>query len=290
MPPYAVTGASGQLGRLAVQQLLASGVVASDIVAIVRTAGNASDLATLGVQVREADYSHPETLDGALSGVDRLLLVSSSEAGRRVAHHLNVITAAKAAGVTRIVYTSMLNADHSTNPLVGEHRDSETALREAGLPFTLLRNGWYSENYTDQIGQYLEAGEIVGATGDGRISAATRPDYAAAAAAALLEDAEGDRTYELGGRAFDLPELARIITEATSTKVTYRDLPAGEYAALLQGHGLDEKTAQFVSGLDSSIARGDLETSRKDLELLLGRPATLLADVVAAAAGSEEEL
>jgi NAD(P)H dehydrogenase (quinone) len=283
MPTYAVTGASGHLGRLAVQELLARGVPAADVVAIARTPGKAADLADRGVQVRAADYSRPETLGAALDGVDRLLLVSSSQEGQRVAHHTNVIQAAKAAGTARVVYTSMLDAGDSANPLASEHRGSEQALREADVPFTLLRNGWYTENYTDQIGQYLDAGEIVGAAASGRISAATRQDYAAAAATALLDDADGDRTYELGGPAFDLAELARVITEVTGTKVTYRDLPAGEYAARLQRAGLDEATADFVAALDASIARGELETSRQDLAQLLGRPATPLTEVVGAA-------
>jgi NAD(P)H dehydrogenase (quinone) len=280
VPTYAVTGASGHLGRLAVQELLARGVPASDVVAVVRTRGKAADLADRGVQVREADYGRPETLGAALAGVDRLLLVSSSEPGQRVAHHTNVIQAAKAAGTSRIVYTSMLNADDTTNPLAGEHQDTERALGEADVPFTLMRNGWYTENYTDQAAQYREAGEIVGAAGQGRISAASRQDYAAAGAVALLDERGGNRTYELGGPAFDLPGLARTITEVTGTKVTYRDLPAEEYAAWLQRAGLDEATALFVAALDASIARGDLETSSQDLAQLLGRPATLLTGLL----------
>lgn len=165
MPSYAVTGASGHLGRLAVAELQARGVPGSDVVAVVRSRDKAADLADRGVLVREADYSRPGTLVAALAGVERLLLVSSSWAGQRVAHHVNVIQAAKAAGASRVVYTSMLNAGGSASPLAGEHRDTERALRDAGMPFILLRNGWYTENYTDQIGQYLQAGEIVGAAG-----------------------------------------------------------------------------------------------------------------------------
>jgi NAD(P)H dehydrogenase (quinone) len=283
MPTYAVTGASGHLGRLVVQELLARAVPAADVVAVVRTLDKAADLADRGVQVRAADYSRPETLGAALAGVERLLLVSSSVPGQRAAHHGNVIQAAKTGGTARIVYTSILNADNTTNPLAGEHQESERALRAAGVPFTLLRNGWYTENYTDQIGQYLQAGEIVGAAGHGRISAASRQDYAAAAATALLEDKGGNRTYELGGPAFDLAGLARVITEVSGTKVTYRDLPAQEYVSWLQRAGLDEATARFVAALDVSIARGDLETSSRDLEQLLGRPATPLAEVAAVA-------
>jgi len=283
MPVYAVTGASGHLGDFAIQQLLARGVLPPEVVAVVRDRGKAVSLAGRGVTVREADYSRPETLGAALAGVDRLLLVSSSELGQLAVQHGNVITAAQTAGVSRIAYTSMLNADDSTSPLAGEHRETERALRAAAVPFTLLRNGYYTEVYTDPIGQYLQKGEIVGAAGHGRISAASRRDYAAAAATALLHDAGGNRTYELGGPAFSLPDLARAVTKVTGTTVTYRDLPGGEYASWLQRAGQDEATARFVATLDASIARGDLQTSSQDLPQLLGRPASPLTDVIRAA-------
>ena len=168
---YAVTGASGHLGRFAVQHLLARGV---------RTRGKAADLAARGVRVREADYSCPQTLGSALAGADRLLLVSGNEPGQRVVHHTNVIGAARMAGVSRIALTSMLNADRTTGPVADDYRDSERALREAGVPFTLLRNGLYMERCTDHLSQYLEIGEIMGTAGNGRISAASRQDNAAA--------------------------------------------------------------------------------------------------------------
>jgi NAD(P)H dehydrogenase (quinone) len=285
MTTYAITGATGQLGRLAVHELLARGVPAADVVAVVRTRGKAADLADRGVEVREADYARAETLGSALDGVDRLLLVSSSEAGQRTAQHANVIDAAKAAGTVRIAYTSILNADDTTNPLAGEHQDTERALRASGVSFTVLRNGWYTENYTDQLDQYLERGEIVGAAGSGRISAATRRDYAAAAAAALLQDDDQNQVYELGGPAFDLSEFARVISEVTGTLVTYTDLSAEDYTARLQQAGLEEANARFVAGLDASIAHGDLETGSQDLQQLIGRPATPLVDAVCAARG-----
>jgi NAD(P)H dehydrogenase (quinone) len=285
MPTYAITGASGQLGRLAVHELLARGVPVADVVAVVRTPSRAADLADRGVQVREADYASPRALGAALDGVDQLLLISSSEAGQRVAHHTNVIQAAKTAGTTRIAYTSILNADNTINPLAGEHQETEQALRAAGVPFTLLRNDWYTENYADQLGQYLEDGEILGAAGRGRISAATRQDYAAAAAAALLQDDDGNRTYELGGPAFDLPELARVISAGTGTPVTYTDLSVDDYAARLIQTGLDDASARFVAALDASIANGDLQTTSRDLEQLLGHPVTPLVDAVRAACG-----
>ena len=282
MTVYAVTGATGRLGRLVVGELLARGVPATDLVAVVRTPSKAADLAVRGVQVREGDYSRPETLPSALAGVQRLLLISGSEPGGRVAQHTAVIEAAQAAGVERITYTSILKADDTSNPLAGEHQATEQVLRASGIPVTLLRNGWYTENYTEQLAQYLEQGEIVGAAGDGKVSAATRADFAAAAAAALLADDEGDVVHELGGQAFTFGELAATISDVTGTKVAYRDLSVADHQAQLQEHGLDAGTAGFVAGIDASIAAGDLETDSDDLERLLGRPTTPLADAVRA--------
>lgn len=283
MTTYAVTGATGQLGRIVVEELLSRGVPASDLVAIVRTPSKAADLAERGVQVREGDYDRPETLPAALAGVDRLLLVSGSEPGGRVAQHTAVIDAAKAAGVERIAYTGILKAGNTSNPLAGEHEATEEVLRASGIPVTILRNGWYIENYTQQLGQYLERGEIVGATAGGKVSAAARADFAAAAAAALLTDDGAEVVHELGGSAFDFDELAATISDVTGTKVAYRDLSVPEFEAELQQVGLDAGTAGFVAGIDAAIAAGDLETDSDDLAGLLGRPATPLADVVRSA-------
>lgn len=283
MTTYAVTGATGGLGHHAVEELLSRGVPASDIVAIVRTPSKAAHLAEQGVQVREGDYSRPETLPAALAGVDRLLLVSASEPGTRVALHSAVIDAAKAAGVGRIAYTGILKAGNTSNPLAGEHEGTEGALRASGVPISILRNGWYHENYTSQLGQYLERGEIAGAAADGKISGAARADYAAAAAGALLTDEGDEVVHELGGPAFTLADLAATISDVTGTKVAYRDLSVDEFQAELQQVGLDAGTAGFVAGLDASIAAGDLETDSDDLARLLGRPATSLADAVRAA-------
>lgn len=283
MTTYAVTGATGPFGHHVVEELLSRGIPASDVVAIVRTPGKAADLAERGVDVREGDYSRPETLPGALAGVQRLLLVSGSEVGQRVAQHTAVIDAAKAAGVERIAYTSILKAGSTPNPLAGEHEATEAALRASGIPVTLLRNGWYTENYTSQLGQYLERGEIVGATANGKISAAPRAEYAAAAATALLTDDDGDAVYELGGRPLTFDELAATISDVTGTTVAHRDLSVEDFQAELQQHGLDAGTAGFVAGIDAAIAAGALETDSEDLVRLLGRPTTPLADVVRAA-------
>jgi NAD(P)H dehydrogenase (quinone) len=277
---YAVTGATGQLGRLVVTALLDRDVPATDVVAVVRDPASAGVLAERGVTVREGDYDRPETLAAALAGVDRLLLVSGNAVGQRVRQHGAVVEAARSAGVQRIAYTSILRADTSTLPLAPEHKATEELVRQSGIAFTLLRNSWYVENYTDQLGQYLERGEIVGAAGEARVAAAPRVDYAAAAAAAITEDGHEGATYELGGPAFTFPELAAVLSQVTGRPVRYRDVGLPELRAGLLAAGLDEDTATFVTALEEGVAAGELDASAADLERLLGRPATPLGTAV----------
>jgi NAD(P)H dehydrogenase (quinone) len=284
VPAVAVTAATGRLGRLVVEELLARGVPAGEVVAVVRTPARAADLAAHGVLVREGDYDRPETLRRALDGVDQLLLISGSDVGRRVAQHATVIDAAREAGVGRIAYTSILRADTTTNPLAPDHRATEEALRSSGLPLVLLRNSWYTENYTARLTEYLATGEILGAAGTGRIAAATRADYAAAAAAVLTGDPRGSAVHELAGPGFTMAQLAASVTEVTGAPVTYRDLEPAELVSALQAAGLDAGTAAFVTALDESAARGDLDAPDTDLVRLIGRPATSLTDALRAAA------
>ena len=279
MTTYAVTGTTGHLGPLVVRELLARGVPAAEVVALARTPEKAADL---GVPVRRADYSDTATLPEALAGVDVLLLVSGSEVGRRVAQHTAVVEAAKTAGVQRVAYTSIANADHSTNPLQPEHKATEDVLRASGLPFTIFRNNWYLENYTGQVPQYLATGEVLGIDGDARIGAATRADMAAATTAALLDEGTAGATFELSGPPITLAGLAEAVTDVTGTKVAYRDVTPEELTAILRGTGLDDGTAGFVVALEESVARGDLDVPGDDLERLLGRPATTLADALRA--------
>jgi NAD(P)H dehydrogenase (quinone) len=280
MTTYAITGATGHLGRLVVQELLARGVPATDVVALARTPEKATDV---GVPVRRADYSDPATLPDTLAGVDVLLLISGNEVGQRIAQHTNVVKAAEAAGVPRVAYTSIANADHSTNPLQPEHKASEDALRASGLPFTILRDNWYLENYTAQLPQYLATGEVLGIDGTARIGAATRADMAAAIAASLLDPATENATLELSGPPITLAGLADAITDVTGTEVAYRDVTPEELTAVLRGTGMDDATAGFVVALEESVARGDLDVRGDDLERLLGRPTTTLADALRAA-------
>jgi NAD(P)H dehydrogenase (quinone) len=281
---YAITGATGHLGRLAVDALLRRGVPARNVFALVRRPDKAGELADLGVGVREADYDRPETLGPALEGIERLLLVSSPTPGHRVEQHTNVIRAADAADVGHVVYTSILHADETENVLAPEHAATEDVLQGSGLPFAVARNGWYVENYTGRLDEYLARGEIVGASGEGRVSAATRADYAEAAVSLLTGDIADQQGYwELGGPSFTMTELAATITEVTGTEVTYRDLPPEELTEVLRRAGMAEDTAGFVTALELSTARGELETDSPALENLLGRAPTSLADAIRAA-------
>lgn len=280
----AVTGATGQLGSLVIAELLERGVAPGEIVAIVRDAAKATDLADKGVDVRVADYSDPAALKNALTGVDKLLLVSGSEVGQRVAQHTNVIEAAEAAGVSLIAYTSLLNADTSGISLAPEHTATENRLAASPVPSVLLRNGWYWENYLSAVPQATESGTLYGAAGQGRIAAATRADFAAAAAAVLTSDDQAGKTYELGGdERLTYSEFAKAIADATGTEVAYQDLPEADYAAALKAAGLPEPVATMLAGADAGISRGELDTESGDLQKLIGRPSTPVADVLKAA-------
>ncbi len=276
----AVTGATGQLGRLVVEKLKQK-VPASDIIALVRSPEKAADL---GVPARAADYGKPATLDAALAGVDTLLLISSNEIGKRVLQHNNVIQAAKKAGVTHIVYTSLLHADSSPLSLADEHRQTEADLKSAGIPFTILRNGWYSENYTGAIGAALAGGAFIGSAGDGKIAAAPRADYAEAAVAVLTDDGHAGKTYELAGdSAWTLSELAAEISRQTGKHIPYKNLAEPDYAAALKSHGLPDGFAAAIASWDVGASEGALFDDGRQLSTLIGRPTTPLSVAVATA-------
>jgi NAD(P)H dehydrogenase (quinone) len=279
-----VTGASGHLGRLAVEAMLERGVPASDIVVVVRTTGKAADLAARGVQVRHGDYAEPGTLTDALAGAGTLVLVSSSEVGQRVPQHRNVIDAAVTAGVSRIVYTSILNADTTGAALAAEHTATEQAIKASGLTYTFLRNGWYIENYTENLAPAFQLGAIFGAAGEGRIAGATRADYAAAIASVATGVGHENMIYELAGDdSFTMAELAAEVSARSGKQIAYTNLPAEEFAKVLLQAGLPEPLAAILADSDVAIARGDLTTTSTDLRDLIGRPTTSLADAVAEA-------
>ncbi len=279
-----VTGATGQLGRLVMDGLLEKGVPAGELVAVVRSPDRASRWAEQGVQVRKADYEEPDTLPPALKGVEKLLLISASEVGRRAAQHRNVVDAAVAEGVELLAYTSILNVETSRMELAQAHQETEQLIGESGLPFVFLRNGWYLENYTAQIPTYIEHGAVLGSAGDGQVSGASRTDYADAAVAVLTGDVLDHAVYELGGdEPFTLPELARELSRQSGKEVEYRDLPEEAYAEALIAAGLPEALARALADADRGIARSELYTERQDLRDLIGRPAKSLSEAIAAA-------
>lgn len=278
-----VTGASGQLGRLVIENLLQT-VPASEIVAAVRTPAKVADLAARGVQVREADYNRPETLDSAFAGADKLLLISSSEVGSRLPQHRAVIDAAKRAKVGLIAYTSLLHADSSPLPLAVEHKATEQLIAEAGLPAVILRNGWYTENYLASIPPALQYGVVLGSAGEGRIASAARADYAAAAAAVLTRDGQAGKVYELAGdESYTLAELAAEIARQSGKAVAYQNLPEADFKAALLGAGLPEGLAALLAESDIGASKGGLFDDSHQLSQLIGRPTAGLASLVKAA-------
>ena len=282
-----VTGATGQLGRHVLEALLERGVPAEEIVAAGRSVGRLSDFAERGVRVQPMDYADAGSVAATLKGARRVLLISGSEVGQRVQQHRTVIEAAKAEGVELLAYTSIANADTTAMLLAEEHKATEALLRGSGVPFVLLRNGWYLENYTEQLPGTLAQGAVAGSAGEGKVSAAARVDYAHAAAAVLVADGQAGKVYELGGDdAFSMADVAAEISAATGETITYNDLPAHEYVGVLTGVGVPGAFAEILADSDLGIARGDLLVSTGDLGRLIGRPTTSLAQAVRSAAAS----
>ncbi|ORM68106.1 NAD(P)-dependent oxidoreductase [Pantoea wallisii] len=278
----AITGATGQLGRLVIDELLKK-VPAHEVIAAVRAPERAQDLQALGVTLRTADYNRPETLHSALRGVDKLLLISSSEVGQREAQHNAVIEAARAAGVTFIAYTSLLHADTSPLGLAGEHRATEALLKASGIPHAILRNGWYTENYAASIAPALAHHAFIGAAGEGRIASAARRDYAAAAAEVMTRDEQAGKVYELAGDdSYTLAQFSAEISRQSGEKVEYVNLPQAEFAAALKGAGLPDAFADLLADSDAGAARGALFDNSHTLSRLIGRPTTPFAGVIKA--------
>ncbi|MFE6726942.1 NAD(P)H-binding protein [Streptomyces californicus] len=275
-----VTGATGALGRLVVDDLLAT-IPAEQVVAVVRDKEKAADLAARGVELRIADYSRPETLAGAFRSGDRVLLISGSEVGRRVAQHAAVIDAAKAAGVAQLAYTGILGGPDADFTLADEHRATEQLVLDSGLPYTFLRNGWYTENYTANLTPVLEHRAVVSNAGEGRIASASRADYAAAAAAVLTGDGHLNTAYELSGdTAWPLAAYAALLSELTGEEIAYKNVPAAVHQEILVGAGVPEGFAAILVDVDAAIERGRLAGTSGDLARLIGRPTTPLAETV----------
>jgi len=279
-----VTGATGKLGHHVIEALLKQ-VPANQIAAAVRSPEKAADLAALGIELRKADYTDPASLAAAFTGADKLLLISSSEIGEaRQAQHKAVVDAAVAARVKLIAYTSILHADSSPLILAVDHKFTETYIKASGLPYVFLRNAWYLENHTENLAPALQHGAILGAAEDGRFAAASRVDYALAAAAVLTSEGHANRIYELAGdTAYTLTELAAAVSQAANKPVRYQNLPPQEFEGALTGFGLPAPVAHILADADAQAAKGELDSTSRDLQTLIGRATTPLADAIQAA-------
>lgn len=273
----AVTGATGHLGRIVIEKLRGKG----SVIALARNPAKARDL---GVEVRPFDYDQRSGMEAALAGVETLVLISASEVGKRAAQHRNVIQAAQAAGIKRIIYTSLLRADTSAISLAGEHKATEDMLLASGIPTTILRNGWYTENYTASLGGSLAAGAIVGSAGDGKLSLATREDYAEAVVAAVFDPSMDGNIYELAGdEAVTLADYAAEVSRQTGRQIPYRNLSESEYAGILVSFGLPEGLAKAIASWDGAASQGALFDDGHRLSQIIGRPTTPLSAAVKSA-------
>ncbi len=276
----AITGATGLLGQHVIENLLQT-VPAGQIVAIVRNPAKGASLSRKGISVRQADYNDEASLIRALQGVEKLLLISSSEIGQRVTQHRNVINAAKSANVKFIAYTSLLHADTSPLSLHTEHVETEKMLADSGILYTLLRNGWYTENYLASVPAALEHGVFIGAAGDGKIASAARADYAAVAARVISEDGHAGKVYELAGdEAWTLSHLAEELTEQSGKNVVYQNLSQADFVAALKNAGLPDKLSEMLADSDIGASEGGLFDDSHTLSKLIGRPTTTLAESI----------
>lgn len=276
----AITGATGLLGQHVIENLLQT-VPAGQIVAIVRNPAKGASLSRKGISVRQADYNDEASLIRALQGVEKLLLISSSEIGQRVTQHRNVINAAKSANVKFIAYTSLLHADTSPLSLHTEHVETEKMLADSGILYTLLRNGWYTENYLASVPAALEHGVFIGAAGDGKIASAARADYAAVAARVISEDGHAGKVYELAGdEAWTLSHLAKELTEQSGKSVVYQNLSQADFVAALKNAGLPDKLSEMLTYSDIGASEGGLFDDSHTLSKLIGRPTTTLAESI----------
>ena len=282
-----VTGATGQLGRLAVSHLIERGVTPADIVAVGRNAERLAELDATGVRTAVADYSDAAALDAAFADAETLVLISSSEVGQRAAQHGNAIDAAVRAGIRRVVYTSAPHADSSALILAPEHKATEELLQASPLEVTVLRNNWYNENYESSLGQAAQSGSYLASSGQGRVASASRDDYAEAIAAVVTSDVHGGEVYELAGdTAWDGEDFAAAATKVLGRPIIFRSVEPGEHLEILRSAGLDEGTAGFVVALDGNIRDGLLDGPSDVLSGLIGRPTTPLIHTLRKAAAA----
>lgn len=276
-----VTGATGQLGRLVIKSLIEKGVEPSNIIAAARNLDSAQDLSSLGISIRYADYTDPASLKEALEDVEKVLLISSNNVGHRVQEHQAVIQAAAEANVKQLAYTSILKASSTPIKLGAEHIATESDIKASGIPYTILRNGWYSENYLAALPMALQHNAFIGSAGEGKVSSAARADYAEAAAVVLSTEGHLRKTYELAGdNSYTLSDLAAETAKQAGKKLSYHNLPEKEFAKILLDSGLPEGLAYGLADADIGASNGFLESSSSELQYLLGRTTTPIGESI----------
>jgi NAD(P)H dehydrogenase (quinone) len=280
-----ITGATGRLGRIVISELLADGVPADEITAVVRDKEKAAGLE--GVRLHQGDYDQPETFAGLFGPEDRVLLISGADVGRRTPQHAVVIDAARAAGVAQLAYTGVFGGPKADFLLASDHRETEQLILDSGLPYTFLRNNWYSDgpSYTGDLAGVVERGAITTSVAPGsRVATAPRADYAAAAAVVLRTDGHRNTAYELSGDvAWTMEEFAEEVSRQTGKKIVHTSLSPAEHKAVLTGAGVPEPFADILVDVDAAISRGLLAGTPGDLSRLIGRPTTPIADSITAA-------
>jgi NAD(P)H dehydrogenase (quinone) len=277
--PIVVTATSGHLGRLIVTDLLDRGIPATDIVAGARKPEAIADLADAGVRTTRIDYDDPATIEAAISTGDTFVLISGAFTPDRNRQHADAVAAATRAGAGHIVYTSGLRASESPSPIAASHAPTEDAVRASGLPFTILRNGWYTENYAANIPTARETGVLLASVSEGRVASASRRDFASAVGAVVTSEGHLGQTYELSGDvAWTYDDLAAALSEVLGRDVVHKPVSSAEHLEILKDAGVPEQFAEMGVAVDGAIAAGAFAYQNGDLARLLGRPTTPLVD------------
>ncbi|WP_139488824.1 SDR family oxidoreductase [Brevibacillus dissolubilis] len=269
-----VTGATGKLGSKVVEALLKT-VPTSQLAVSVRNPEKAEHLRAQGVEVRHGDFDHPETLDAAFAGIDRLLIISADgDNETRIRQHTHAVEAAARAKVGFIAYTSLGNATESQLFLAATHQATEAAILKTGIPYSFLRNNWYLENETASIQAVMAGAPWLTSAGSGKVGWAPRQDYAEAAAAVLAGDGHENTTYELSGPLLTQEELASALGTVLGKEVSVQQVDDATYADVMKGAGVPDFVIPILVAIQQGIREGSLEIESNDFEKLLGRPVT----------------
>lgn len=269
-----VTGATGKFGSKVVETLLKT-IPADQLAVSVRQPEKAKALKEQGVDVRQGNFDEPESLDVAFEGIDRLLIISTDgDNDTRTHQHGNAVAAAKRAGIKFIAYTSIVNAQESTNLFAPTHKATELAIKETGIPYSFLRNNWYFENEIPTIESILFGAPWVTSAGDGKVGWALQEDYAEVAAKVLADEGHEYTTYELAGKALSQGEVVSVLAELLDKEIAVERVDDETYSQIMKKAGIPDVVLPLLVDIQRSIREGSLDIESDDMEKLIGRPAT----------------